>query len=110
MPNRSSRASICAVIILAGFPGFAQLCPTATRCYWKMPRFLPALSAGRPCGVRRRSRTGNRSRRNSGQCSGNWHRAISGSPVSDVTLVNAVFVIAPASRLEELKSIREWRR
>jgi len=102
---RALQGGLFSLVLGGMFPGLRSLCPTATRWLLEDAPVPPALSAGRPCGVRRRSRTGSRSRPNSGRCWRIWHRAISRSPVPTPPWVNAIFVIAPASRLDELKSI-----
>jgi uncharacterized protein (TIGR03437 family) len=108
MPNRIvARALYCALfsLVLGGFPGFAQFVPNRyTLLLEDAPvssRFVsreamrssPAIAYRQQIEAKQRTVLGELATRN--------------IPVtgSDVTLVNAVFVIAPASRLEELKSI-----
>jgi uncharacterized protein (TIGR03437 family) len=108
MPNRIiARAQYCALfsLVLGGFPGFAQFVPNRyTLLLEDAPvssRFVsreamrssPAIAYRQQIEAKQRTVLGELASRNI---------RVTGS---DVTLVNAVFVIAPASRLEELKSI-----
>jgi uncharacterized protein (TIGR03437 family) len=108
MPNRIvARALYCALfsLVLGGFPGFAQFVPNRyTLLLEDAPvssRFVsreamrssPAIAYRQQIEAKQRTVLAELASRNI---------RVTGS---DVTLVNAIFVIAPASRLEELKSI-----